>query len=265
MKISIITVCRNSAATIGDTLRSVAAQNHPDVEHLVIDGVSTDTTLDVVRVHGAHVAKLVSEKDHGIYDAMNKGAELATGEVIGFLNSDDWYAGPDVLTWVAAAFQAGVDLAYGDLRFVTPEAPFECRRIWRDATHLAADFFRTGWHPAHPSTFVRREVFRASGGFDPRWKIGADYAFLGRVMRQPNLQMRYVPETLVNMRIGGVSTGGHAAIWRANRECAQALQELGVLWPWRIITMKTVRKLPQLWVRERSGFASKEVWRPWVI
>lgn len=262
MKISIVTVCRNSATTIKDTLRSVAAQGYSGVEHIIVDGVSKDATLDVVRDDGRHVARLVSEPDRGIYDAMNKGVRLSTGEVIGFLNADDWYASPDILHLVVEAFAAGADLTYGDLVYVSPEAPFAVRRIWRDAVHCPADFFRRGWQPAHPTTFVRRELFETCGGFDLRWKIGADYAFLARAMKQPGLRLRYLPRTLVNMRVGGASTSGIRAVWQANLECLRALRECGASWPLTTISMKTARKVPQLLV-PRDVYSDRALWRPW--
>ena len=189
MKISIITVTRNSAKTLIDTLRSVALQHHPDVEHIVVDGASEDNTAEIVRLHGQHVAHLICEPDDGTYDAMNKGAALATGSVIAFLNADDWYADPGVLGWVSERFDGGADLVYGDLAFVSPQPPFRVRRLWSDRQHAAQDFFDDGWHPAHPTTFIRAELFRSLGGFDTRWRIAADYALLARAMCQPDLRL----------------------------------------------------------------------------
>ncbi|OYY65752.1 MAG: hypothetical protein B7Y51_02560 [Burkholderiales bacterium 28-67-8] len=265
MNISIITVAFNSAATIEDTLHSVAGQSHPDVEHIVIDGASTDNTVAVVRQHGKHLARVVSERDQGIYDAMNKGAALATGDVIGFLNSDDWYADPDVLARVSDQFDRGADLVYGDLAFVNSDRPFKVRRVWRDRPHAAQDFFQRGWQPAHPTTFIRNELFHDLGGFNTRWRIAADYAFLAAAMRHPGLRMAHVGRHLVNMRLGGASTDGVAAIWRANRECAAALSELGIHSPWRTIARKLASKVPQI-VRARLGsdaMIREPLWRPW--
>jgi glycosyltransferase len=265
VKISVITVAFNSASTIEDSLRSVAEQSHPDVEHIVIDGASTDNTVAVVRRHGEHLARVVSERDHGIYDAMNKGAALATGDVIGFLNSDDWYAGPDVLSWVNDQFDLGADLVYGDLAFVSSDRPFQVRRVWRDRQHAAQDLFQRGWQPAHPTTFIRSELFRALGGFNTRWRIAADYVFLAAAMRHPGLRLAHVGRHLVNMRLGGASTEGAGAIWRANRECAAALHELGISSPWRTITWKLASKIPQI-VRARLGsddMIQSPPWRPW--
>jgi Glycosyl transferase family 2 len=261
MKISVVTVSFNAASTLADTLQSVARQDHKDTEHWLIDGLSQDATRDVVQHHGAHLAGYVSERDQGLYDAMNKGAAIATGDILGFLNADDWYAGPDTLSCVSSAFAQGADLVYGDLVLTTPHPPFDVKRTWSDVVHVPEDFFRRGWQPAHPATFVRRDLFRALGGFDLRWRISADYAWLAHAMQHPGLRLRHVAKTLVNMRLGGASTAGPLAIWRANRECAQVLRELG-RWPWATITMKMARKLPQL-VNARLPIAAQPLWRPW--
>lgn len=267
MRISVVTVAYQAASTLGDTLESVARQSHPEVEHLLIDGGSQDATAEVVSRHGAHLARFVSERDRGLYDAMNKGARLASGDVIGFLNADDWYASPDVLARVAAAFDAGADFVYGDLAFVEPDAPYATRRLWNDAQHEPRDFIHRGWQPAHPTTFIRLERFRALGGFDLRYRIGADYVFLARAMTELALRIRHVPHRMINMRLGGASTEGPAAVWRANRECATALRELGVALPWAVIAMKLARKLPQVLRAGAQGttpaIAAAPVWRPW--
>lgn len=264
MKLSVVTVAYRAADTLADALESVARQSHPDVEHWLIDGGSADATRSVVARHGAHLAGFVSEPDDGLYHAMNKGAALARGDAIGFLNADDWYAGPDVLRRVAEAFDVGADLVYGDLAFVAPAAPFALRRVWHDRPHAPRDFFRRGWQPAHPTTFVRRALFEAVGGFDTRWRIGADYAFLAATMRRPGLRLRHVGERFINMRVGGASTEGPGAVWRANRECAQALRELGVRWPWATLALKVARKLPQVAAaRLAPAEAAPPPWRPW--
>jgi glycosyltransferase involved in cell wall biosynthesis len=261
MKFAIVTVSYNAAATLADTLESVRRQVGVEIEHWVIDGGSTDNTAMVIERHGQHLAGYVSESDKGLYDAMNKGASLARGDVLGFLNADDWYAAPDTLRCVSSAFAQGADLVYGDLVLTTPRLPFEVKRTWRDDVHVPEDFFRRGWQPAHPATFVRRDLFRALGGFDLRWRISADYGWLAHAMQHPGLRLRHVAKTLVNMRLGGASTAGPLAIWRANRECAQVLRELG-RWPWATITMKTARKLPQL-LNARLPTTAKPLWRPW--
>jgi glycosyltransferase involved in cell wall biosynthesis len=260
MRLSIVTVSYNAAATLADTLESVARQRGVDLEHWLIDGGSTDDTPLVVAQHGKHLAGYVSERDRGLYDAMNKGAARSRGDVLGFLNADDWYADPDVLAWVAQAFEQGADLVYGDLLFIRAREPFAAKRVWRDRPHEPTDFIRFGWQPSHPTTLVRRSVFDRAGGFDLRWNISADYAFLARAMSLPHLRLRHVPQTLVNMRLGGTSTGSWRSVWKANMQCAQALRELGH-WPWGTLGLKLSRKLPQVFKDAPGG--GRELWRPW--
>lgn len=258
MRISVVTVCMNAAATLADALESVARQSHSEVEHIVIDGGSTDGTADLVARHGRRVTRFVSEPDRGLYDAMNKGAALATGEVVAFLNADDWYAHPDVLAWVAECVELGADLVYADLRFLDPLPPFTTRRVWRDRPHAPADFLR-GWQPAHPTCFVRLPVFRSVGGFDLRWRISADYAFLTACMRRPGVRIRHLARHVVEMRLGGASTQGVGAVLRANRECARALADLGVPRPWAVVARKLISKVSQL----GRPLDAAPVWRPW--
>jgi glycosyltransferase involved in cell wall biosynthesis len=256
LKLSVVTVSYNAASTLADTLESVSRQQGCDVEHWLIDGGSRDDTATVVRRHGAHLAGFISEPDRGLYDAMNKGAARSLGDVLGFLNADDWYADASALAWVVNAFRQGADIVYGDLVFVTPAHPFEVRRVWRDAAHTPRDFFHLGWQPAHPTTFVRRELFESVGGFDLRWRVSADYAFLARAMSKPGTRLRHVPRTLVNMRLGGASTADWHSVWRANRECVDGGHSA-----WGTVGLKLLRKLPQLLVQPASD--NRPLWRPW--
>jgi glycosyltransferase involved in cell wall biosynthesis len=262
VRLSVVTVSYNAASTLADTLESVSRQQGCDVEQWLIDGGSRDDTATVVRRHGAHLAGFISEPDRGLYDAMNKGAARSRGDVLGFLNADDWYADPNALAWVVQAFEQGADLVYGDLVFVSARQPFTVKRVWRDGPHEPADFIRYGWQPAHPTTFVRRSVFDRVGGFDLRWNISADYAFLARAMCLPELRLGHVPRTLVNMRLGGASTGSWRSVLQANRQCAQALRELG-RWPWGTLALKLSRKLPQVFKAAPPG--ARELWRPWAV
>jgi glycosyltransferase involved in cell wall biosynthesis len=260
--LSIITSTYNAAGTLRDTLRSVALQEGVETEHIVIDANSSDNTGAVIGAHGQHVSTYVKEPDAGIYDGMNKGARIAKGEIIGFLNADDWLAGPTVLSEVTAAFASGADLVYGDIALVTQNAPYLVKRHWKDSPHSPNDFYARGWQPAHPSTYVSRKLFERIGGFDLRWKIAADYAFFARVMKEPSLRIKYLPYRMVNMRLGGASTAGIGAIWRANRECASALSEAGIALPWMTIAMKLARKGRQIQSRSNSA-ADGALWRPW--
>jgi glycosyltransferase len=247
MKISIITVAYNSAATIGDTLRSVAMQTHPDIEHIVIDGGSKDETLAVVRAQGAHVCRVVSERDEGIYDAMNKGLRLASGEFVGFLNADDMLAAPDVLAEIArAAAAAEVDAVCGDLVYVNKDRPAEVVRYWR-CGEFTPSRLRYGWMPPHPTLYVRRSRLADQGLFDLRLRIAADYDFILRYLGRPGVHMAYVPRLLVKMRTGGASNRSLVALLRKSREDLFALQKNrvgGVL----TLLCKILRKLPQFFL-----------------
>lgn len=223
MKISIVTVCFNSAAHIADALRSVDRQTWSDIEHLVIDGASTDTTLSVVAAHPQPWRRVVSEPDHGIYDAMNKGIAASTGDIVGFINSDDFYASPTVLATVAAAFaDPAVQACWGDLCYVRQDAPEQIVRYWRSSPFRAGLFAR-GWCPPHPTLFVRREVFARCGSFDLSYRIAADMELMARLIEVHRIRGKYIPEVLVHMRLGGTTNRSVRNIVQQNREIWRAL------------------------------------------
>lgn len=228
MKVSIITVCFNAGKTVGDTLASVAAQKHPDIEHIVVDGASTDGTLDVIKRHGERVARLISEPDQGIYDAMNKGLRLATGEAIGFLNADDVYADTEVLTRVSAVLETEkLDALFGDAEFVSSARPDRPLRRYR-SERFHPDRIAWGWMPAHPTLFLRRQAYERFGMFRTDYRIAGDFELVARMFHGGTLRYRYVPEILVRMRTGGVSTGGWRNTLLLNREVLRACRENGI-------------------------------------
>ncbi|MDR4464008.1 MAG: glycosyltransferase [Nitrospira sp.] len=228
MKVSIVTVCYNAAATIADTLESIAMQNFLDVENIVIDGASTDNTLEIVQRHARRLAQVLSEPDHGVYHAMNKGLALASGEVIGFLNADDVYAGKDVLSRVMAIMEReGLDALLGDVEFFRPEDPARTVRRYR-STGFTPDRIAWGWMPAHPALFLRRHVYERFGLFRTDYRIAGDFEFCARIFRNETLFYRSVPETLVRMRTGGISTGGWRSTLLLNREVMRACRENGI-------------------------------------
>jgi glycosyltransferase involved in cell wall biosynthesis len=221
MKISIVTATYNSAATVRDTLTCIANQQHPFVEHIIVDGLSKDNTLSIVKEF-SHVAKIVSEKDKGIYDAMNKGVKLATGDVIGILNSDDFYTGPEVLTKVAAAFEdPSVEAVYGDLQYVKQDNVDRITRTWKAGTYQKK-YLYYGWMPPHPTFFVRRQVYDKAGFFNIALRSAADYELMLRILLKYNASARYIPEVLVKMRTGGVSNASLQNRFKANKEDAKA-------------------------------------------
>jgi glycosyltransferase involved in cell wall biosynthesis len=227
MKISVITVTFNSAKTVADTLTSVAMQTHPDIEHLIIDGASSDGTVEIVRMHASTQTRLISESDRGIYDAMNKGIALASGEVIGFLNSDDFYANSSVLAKIAAAFQDSVvDACYGDLVYVSQDNS-RVVRYWKSKPFTKGDFAK-GWCPAHPTFYVRKSVIERMGLFDQSYKMGVDVEFMMRYLECGSINAAYLPHVLVNMRIGGTSNQSWKNILLQNKEIFAALRKNGV-------------------------------------
>jgi glycosyltransferase involved in cell wall biosynthesis len=221
MKISIITATYNSAATVRDTLTCIADQQYPHIEHLIVDGLSKDNTLDIVKEF-PHVAKVISEKDKGIYDAMNKGVKLATGDIIGILNSDDFYTGPTILAKVAAAFEdPAVEAVYGDLQYVKQDNVQLITRTWRSGTFRKRSFYY-GWMPPHPTFFVRRHIYEKCGLFNTTLRSAADYELMLRVLLKFDAPVQYIPEVLVKMRAGGMSNASLKNRFRANKEDAMA-------------------------------------------
>ena len=243
LKISIITVAYNSARTIGDTLRSVMAQTHPDIEHIVIDGGSSDDTLEVVRLEGAHVAHVVSEPDGGIYDAMNKGLRCAQGDYVGFLNADDVLADPDAIASVVRAAQAQPDVIYGDLVYVANDDLQRVVRSWKSGA-FSRTSLKFGWMPPHPTFYVRRTSTQALSGFDTSLNIAADYDFMLRCLVTRPVTAAYVPRVLVRMRTGGASNGSVSAIARKSREDLRVIRRHG-LDGWFTLACKNMRKIPQ--------------------
>lgn len=184
---------------------SVANQSYPFIEHIVIDGASTDDTLDIVNEF-SHVSKLVSEKDNGIYDAMNKGIALASGDIVGILNSDDFFADDRVVETIVQRFnQSGCDAVYGDLHFVDRRNLSRVKRIWVAGDYKPMSLYR-GWMPPHPTFYVRRHCYERFGNFNTRFKVAADYDLLIRLLLVNRISVSYIPRVLINMRTGGVSS-----------------------------------------------------------
>ncbi len=243
LKISIITVAYNSEETIGGTLRSVANQNYPNIEHIVVDGGSKDSTMDIVRSF-PHVALAVSERDRGIYDAMNKGLSLATGDVVGFLNSDDIYADSEVLERVANVFELkSVDSLYSDLAFFKDHEA-NITRVW-NAGLIKRKRFLFGWMPPHPTFFARKSVYDRFGGFDINFRQAADYELMLRFLYRHGISSHYLMGTSVKMRVGGASNASLGNRWRANREDRFAWEKNALEPHFFTIWMKPLAKLQQ--------------------
>ena len=228
MKVSIITVVLNNKSYIEDCINSVLSQSYRNVEYIVIDGGSTDGTLDIIRKYDKYISHWISEPDHGIYDAMNKGIKLATGEVVGILNSDDVYNSNDVLTDVVCEFsKKEVDSVFADLVYVDRKNTDKVVRYYKSA-HFTPNKFAYGWMPAHPTFFVKRICYERCGMFRTDYKIAADYELLVRYLSKHNVSFGYIPRVIIKMRTGGVSTKNIKSNWILNNEIIRACRENGV-------------------------------------
>ncbi len=246
LKLSVVTATFNCAATLADCLDSVAQQTHAHREHVVIDGASRDGTLALLQSRRAQLAVLLSEPDHGIYDALNKGIARCTGDVVGFLHADDVYGSPQVLAQVAAAFaDPAVCAVYGDLQYVRKQDLNQVVRQWR-STPFSRRQLAWGWMPPHPTLYVRRQWYAQIGGFDSRYRIAADYFSILSLFSQPGFKAVYLPQVLVKMRVGGASNRSLQNIVRKSREDLDALRRSGVGGLGALV-WKNASKLGQFW------------------
>lgn len=250
MKISVITAVRNNRDTVAAALDSILAQTHPELELIVIDGASTDGTLEVLQGYGERLQVLISEPDQGIYDALNKGLAHASGDIVGFLHADDLLANSSALADIARAFAGGsVDAVYGDLQYVKKSQPLLVVRHWRGGEFTPVRL-AWGWMPPHPTLYLRRQIYERFGKFDTSYRIAADYDFMLRILRSGELRVQYLPRVLVNMRVGGTSNRSLLNLWCKSREDLQILQRQGVGGAGTLL-LKNLRKLPQFF-RHRS-------------
>ena len=224
MKISIITVSYNSEATIETTFQSVANQSYQNIEYIVVDGGSTDGTLDLVKKYNKHISKWVSEPDKGLYDAMNKGIAMATGDVIGLINSDDLFCDNNALEKVANVFrkQPNLDSVYADLYYVSQQNTDKIVRHWVTGSQKK---FKNGWHPAHPTFYIKKEVYNKYGEFDLTYKLAADFEIMLRFLEKFNISTTYLKEPLVKMRLGGETNKSLNNILKQNAECIRAFKK----------------------------------------
>lgn len=242
MKISIITVTYNSAATLAHTLKSVNSQDYNDIEHVLVDGGSTDETVSIIQAY-PHVAKWVSEKDKGLYDAINKGIGMASGDVIGILNSDDFFSGNHIVSLIANAFkQNNTAAVYGDIAFVKPGRLEKIVRLY-SSRKFTPRRFGYGYMPAHPSFYVRRSCYHELGLYKLDYKIAADYELLMRFIYKHGIRHSYIPEILVYMRTGGVSNKNVLSRYTLNKEIIRACKENGVNTNMALLSLKYVNKV----------------------
>jgi glycosyltransferase len=245
VRVSVITAVFNRAENIEDCIKSIHSQSYKNVEHIVIDGGSVDGTLDIIRKYKNEIAKVISEPDNGIYDALNKGIRMASGDVIGLLHGDDFYAHNRVLESVANAFEKqDVDSCYGDLLYVYKNDTNKVIRYWR-ASEYHRGKFRFGWMPPHPTFFVRRKIYEKYGYFNTDFRIAADYELMLRFLGKYSVSTHYIPEVLVKMRLGGSSNRSLKNLWIKSFEDYKAWKVNDLRGSLHIIFLKHLIKVPQ--------------------
>lgn len=228
MKVSIITVCYNSSETIESTIQSVVSQNYTNIEYIIVDGLSTDDTLKIVDRYKNSIAKIISEKDKGIYDAINKGIAKATGDIIAILHADDFYTNADVISTIVDSFnKQNVDTVYGDLQYVDRIDTTIVKRNWISGAYQKENFLK-GWMPPHPAFFARKQCYEKFGNFNTDLKSAADYELMLRFLYKNNCSVSYIPKVLVKMRVGGKSNVSLMNRIKANREDKKAWEMNGL-------------------------------------
>ncbi len=244
MKISIITATFNSSQSITACIKSIFSQTYTDVEHIIIDGSSTDGTVSKINELPNRVSYVISEPDKGIYDALNKGILAATGDIIGFVHSDDQLASAEILQKVVDAFmQTGADGIFGNLVFVNKEDMIV--RTWTSSPFKSRNI-KFGWMPPHPALFLRKEVFLKHGLFDITFKIAGDYDFMLRLMLDKEINIQHLQEVITRMRLGGISTGSIGGIVNKMKEDIRVLRKNKFRFPMAILFIKNIRKVHQL-------------------
>ena len=252
MKISIITATYNSEATLKSCMISVLHQSYQNIEYVIIDGNSTDETLDLVKQHQLQFPKIefkiLSEIDNGIYDALNKGVQLATGDVIGFVHSDDVLASDSIVSKIAEVLKnSNVDGVYGDLEYVNKENTNNIIRYWK-SKNFHPKLLKQGWMPAHPTLFLKREVYLKHGNFDLSYNIAADYDFMLRVLKDQSLKFSYIPEVITKMRVGGASNRSLKNIIQKTKEDYRAIRSNNI-GGWYLIFLKNISKVRQFIIK----------------
>lgn len=249
MKVSIITVCYNSASTIEDTILSVANQTHQNIEYIIIDGNSKDSTVDIIKKHSATVSKWISEKDNGIYDAMNKGIEMATGEIIGILNADDVFANNNVIENIVHYFKNdATDALYADLKYVQREDISKVIRFWKSGEYSEGKFYY-GWMPPHPTLYLRKKVYLQYGNYRTDMPSAADYELMLRMIHVHKIKLVYYPQVTVLMREGGLSNRSLENRIKANRDDRRAWQVNNVNPKFYTLLMKPLSKILQFVIK----------------
>lgn len=245
MKVSIITVTLNSEKYLSDCIRSVRGQNYKNIEHIIVDGKSTDGTLRIIRKNSDNISSWISETDRGMYDAINKGLKMATGDIVGVLNSDDMFASADSVRSIVDCFETtDTDSVYGNLVYVDPKDTGKVVRYWQSNSYKRSRF-RYGWMPAHPTFYVRRELLMQYGLYENHYYTAADYEFMARYLFLHKVSSQYLDSLLVKMRTGGLSNGSFKKRFRANRRDYLAMRKNKIPFSFIVSILKPLIKLPQ--------------------
>ncbi len=250
MKVSIITATYNSESTIIDTIKSLESQTYINIEYIIVDGLSTDSTIELIKKHSSRVSTFIIEKDKGIYDALNKGLAVATGDIVGFLHSDDLFATDFSVSNLVAAFQNQSDAVYADLEYVAKSDLNKVIRLWRSGTFNLAKI-RSGWMPPHPTFYMKTSLYKKFGGFNLNYKIAADYDSLLRYLWVNKIKVSYLPEVLIKMRVGGASNRSLKNIYNKSLEDISALKLNGVPY-FRAFIIKNLSKIPQFFFKSHK-------------
>lgn len=260
MKVSIITATYNSERTIKDTLTSVKQQTYKNLEHIIIDGNSTDKTITLLDLYG-HQGPIVSEADNGIYDAMNKGVSMADGEIIGILNSDDFYSNTEVIEKVVKTFEeTKCDAVYGDLIYIDGKQSNRVVRRWVAGSYNKNLFYK-GWMPPHPTVFIRKEIYEKYGLFNLKFKSSSDYELLLRLMFIKNINVSYIPQVLVHMRTGGQSNKSLSNRLAAHKEDYLAWLINGISPNWYTLALKPLSKIMQFKSSDKRNYSEQLVFK----
>jgi len=245
MKVSIITATYNSEAFLEQTILSVLQQTYPNIEYIIVDGGSTDGTLEIINKHKSKLSHFISEKDDGIYHALNKGIALATGDVIGFLHSDDFYISDTVIEHIVNAFATkNTDAVYANLYFIDKNNTEKITRKWQSGDY-SPNSFVNGWMPPHPTLFIKKEVYKIFGAFNLEFKTSADYELMLRFIHKHQIKLAYLNEFIIKMRIGGQSTASVNNRVKANLEDRKAWEVNGLKPKFYTLWLKPIRKITQ--------------------
>lgn len=253
MKISLITVTYNSEKYLAHCIDSIQRQTFKDIEHIIVDGNSKDNTVAIIKSYGNKIAKWISEPDRGMYDAINKGIAMATGDVIGVLNSDDMLFSDDVIENIANTFETeNVDSVYGDLQYVDQEVTSRVFRTWKGKKY-DRNLFKMGWMPGHPTFYIKKSVIDMYGGYENHYFTAADYEFMARYLFKHRISSFYLPKLIVKMRRGGASNNNINHRFRANRRDYLAMKQNAIPLPFLVSILKPLIKVHQYNLKTNLG------------